>query len=419
MEIKSKEFKESKTPSKSNLVTNRKLQTQDKAMGYNPADSAVWDIERTELLGSEVSSGMKQGSIVLELDHLPSTSNKVPGNGMLDTTVDTLEAHLKLSQHNSVTQPDVLSSPSLGPSQSASQIGSKAVNLLSLPTVSSKYFKISPPRLVESHPVLTRYQLDTKPCAFSELGELSTIEDTIPQANEPPVSRLHRSTCPSVQSYCDTQEGRPNPIPPIQPSYDSELSVYNEGYLFSELWPPMDHPADWCAERLDNIDDKIDHVSVDFDGQTKASFDIPADDEILTLDYIACGKLDEMDHTPFVPLSEHQSMELHNPISPSIWLSDTYSDVSERCPGVAYQESDLGSEDQQIQPDSDFDLDHEGVSSMDSEPYPDVVHHFWQGRSLLYGLSVPGEFSSLHKLSNVEAVVARQLPLDHWLPQKL
>ena len=420
LKVKSRQFKNSKVPSQSNLVSRTKPQTQDRARtGYNPADSIVWDIEQAEFLGSEVSSGMKQGTIVLKLDDLPLTSN-VLGNKAVDTNV-TLESHAKLSQQKSlsVTQSDALSSPSLGPSQSASQIDLKTVDVASLPKVPSKYFKPSPPRLAEPHLALTINPLDTKLSAVSELGELSTIEDTIPHMPEP----ASHSAGPSARSYCDGQEGGPGVIPPMQQSYDLEVSVY-EGYPDSEFWSPVDHPGSLGVERFDDIDD-IDHVSVNFDGQMNSSVGIPAGDENWPLDYIADGELFEKDHTSSIPLFEHESTALHNPISQSIWPSDTYSEVLERCQGV-YQDSgsrilsiDLGSEDQQMQPDDDANLEHEEVSSMDLELYPDVVHHFWQGRSLLYGLSTPEDSLSLHKLSNVEADVARQLQLDHWQPQKL
>jgi hypothetical protein len=245
-------------------------------------------------------------------------------------------------------------------------------------TARSKYFKPLPPRLAKSHlaPCYTINQLDAKQSAVSELGDLPTIEDTI--------------------------------------------SVY-EGYPHSEFWSPVDHPDDLTVERLDDID----HVSVNFNGQNNSSVVILANDEMWPPDCIADVEFDEMDHTSFISLSDYQSMELHS-IPQSIWQSDVYNEVSEMCQGLVYQDSesrslmtDLGSEDQQMQPDGDSNLnsEHEEVSSM--ELYPDVVHHFWQGRSLLYGVSTPGDSSSLYKLSNVEADVAKQLQLDHWQPQKL
>lgn len=424
VKVKSKrKVKDGKVPSKSYLASKTKPQNQDKPQtGYNPADSVVWDIEQAELLGSEVSSGVKQGTIILKLDHLPMTSNEVPENEALDTNTTTLEGRIEPSQQKSlsVTQSDALSSPSLGPSQSASQIVLRTVDVASLPTA-SKYFKPLPPRLAKSHlaSCYTVDQLDAKPSAVSELGELPTIEDTIPEIPEPASHFLH-STDPSTRSYYDGQEGRAILISPVQPSYDLELSVY-EGYPDSEFWSPGDHPDDFGVEHLDDIN----HVNVNFDGQNNSSVVIPADDEMWPSDYIADGELDEMmDHTSFIPFSEHQSMELHS-IPQPIWQSDVYSEVSEMCQGLVYQGSecrllmtDSRSEDQQMQPDGDFNFnpEHEEVSM---ELYPDVVHHFWQGRSLLYGSSTPGDSSSLHKLSNVEADVARQLQLDHWLPQKL
>lgn len=420
VEIKSRKSKGNKTPSQSNLVSKTKPQNEDNAQtGYNPADSIVWDIEEAEPLGSEVSSSRKQGSIVLKIDYLPSTSNEVPGNEVLDTNTTALEGHLKSSQQKalSVTQSDAHSSPSLGPFQSASQIGLKTVDVVSLPTVPSKYFKPLPQKLAEPH--CTINQLDTKPPTLSELEKLSTAEDTIPQVPEP-ASHLHHSTGLSVRSYC---EGRPNFIPSMESNYDLEVSLYCEGYPDSEFWSPVDHPGELGTERLDDMDNVVDHVS---DGQTNSHVVISADDEIWTLDYAAGGELGEKDHAFFIPLSGYQSMELPNSIAPSLWLSDAYSDVSERTREIAYQDSeganllsiDPGSEDQQMQSDGGLNLEH-GVLSTDLELYPDVVHHFWQGRSLLYGLNTPGDSSSLHKLSNVEADVARQLQLNHWQPQKL
>ena len=422
VKVRTRKPKNGKVPSKSNLASKTKLQNQDNPQaGYNPADSVVWDIEQAESLGSEVSSGLNQGTVVLKLDHLPLTSNEVLGNEALDINT-TLEARVEPSQQKplSVTQSDVLSSPTLGPSQSASQIGLRTVDVASLPTAPSKYFKPLPPRLAKSHLALcyTISQLDAKPSAESELGELPTIEDTIPEMLEP-VSHFLHSTDLSARSYSDGQEGKAILISRMQPSYDLEVSVY-DGYPDSEFWSPVDHLDDLDVERLDDID----HVNMKFDGQNNSSVVIPAVDDMWPPECIADGG-DEMDHTDSIPLSEHQSMELHS-IPQSIWQSDVYSEVSELCQGLIYQDSesrllmtDLGSEDQQIQPDGDFDFnsEHEEFSSM--ELYPDVVHHFWQGRSLLYGLSTPGDSSSLHKLSNVEADVARQLLLDHWQPQKL
>ena len=412
--------KDGKVPSKSNLASKTKLQNQDKPQtGYDPADSVVWDIEQAELLASEVSSGVEQGTIVLKLNHLPMTSNEVHGNEALDTRTTTLEARVEPSRQKSlsVTQPDALSSPSLGPSQSASHIGLRTVDVASLPTVPSKYFKPLPSHLASCY---TINQLDAKPSAVSELGVLPNIEVTIPEIPEPASHFLH-STDPSARSYYGGRESRAILIPPVQPSHDLEVSVY-EGYPDSEFWFPVDHPDDLGVERLDDID----HVNVNFDGQNNSSVVIPADHEMWLLDYVAHGELDEMDHTSFIPFSEHQSKELH-PIAQSIWPSDVYNEVSEMCQGLVYQDSesrllltDQGSEDQQMQPDGDFsfNLEHEGDSSM--ELYPDVIHHFWQGRSLLYGSSTtPGDSSSFHKLSNVEADVARQLQSDHWQPQKL
>jgi hypothetical protein len=309
----------------------------------------------------------------------------------------------------------------LGPSQSASQTGFKTVDLASLSTAPSKYFKPLLPRLAEPHLALACYtanQLDTKPSALSELGELSMIEDTIPRMPSPPSHFLHSG--PSAWSYCDGQESRTNLISPAQPSY--EVSVY-EGYLDSEFWSPVDHPANLDVERFDAIDD-IDHVSVNFDGQINSRVVIPADDGMWPLDYIAGREPCEMDHTSFIP--PYESTELHDSISRSNWSSDAYGEDSEKCQGVIYYGSgstlspiDLGSEDRQTQLDDNFNPEHEGVSSRDLEFYPGVIHHFWQGHSLLYGLSTPGDPSSLHKLSNVEADVARQLQLNHWQPQKL
>ena len=427
--VRSRKFKDSQVPSRSNLVSKTKLQNREKVQtSYNPADSIVWDIEQSALLGSEVSSGVKQGTIILKLPHLPLMSNKVLGNDMLDANISTMEAHVKSSHQKSlyVTQSDALSSPSLGPSQSASQIGLRTVNAVSLPTV-SKYFKSLTPKSAEPHVALTINQLDTNPSAVSELEGLLTVENTVAQMPGP-ASHLACSPCPSAWSYCAGQEGRLSLIAPMQPNYDLEVPVYDEDYPDSELWPAADHPGEWSAELLDDIDDIADHASVTFDGEPNSNFVIPADDEIWTLDYTACTELAEMDQiydVSLIPLSEHQSTGLQNSIPPSMWLSDADSDASERRQGVVYQESErdrllsiyLGSEDQQMQPDGDFNLEHDGVSSMNSEPLPDVVHHFWQGRSLLYGLSTLGD-SSLHKLSNVEADVARQLQLDHWQPQK-
>jgi len=429
VKVRSRKFKDSKAPSKSNVVSKAMPEIQDEVQtGYDPANSIVWDIEQA----SDVSSSVKQGTIVLELAHLPLRSNEVPGNEALGTNITTLGAHVNLSEQNSlsVTQSHTLSSPSLGPSQSASQIDLKTVNVDSLPTAPSKYFKPLPPTLAEPHLVLTRYttnQFDTKPSAFSELGELSNIEDTIPLMPES-TSHLHHSAGPPARSYYDGQEVRPNLIPPMQPSYDDlEVSVYYEGYPDSEFWSPVDYPSDLSVDGLDNIDISVHHTSVSFDGQNAPGFDILADDEVWTLDYTAFREPSEMDQiydTSFIPLSGYQSAELHNSISPSTGLSDVYSDVSERCQRVVYQYSgrdrlDLESEDQQMQPDGESNLEYEVASSMDLELYPDVVHHFWQGRSLLYELSTSGGSSSLHKLSNVEADVARQLQLDHWQPQKL
>jgi hypothetical protein len=331
-----------------------------------------------------------------------------------------LEARIEPSQQKSlsVTQSDALSSPSLGPSQSASQILLRTVDVTSLPTAPSKYFKSLPAKKPHLASCYTTNQLDAKPSAVSEPGELPTIEDTIPEIPEPASHFLH-STDPSARSYYDGQEDRAILIPPMQPSYDLEVSVY-EGRSDSEFWSPVDRPDDLGVDRLDDID----HVNMNFDGQNNSSIVIPADDEMWPLDYIADGELDAMDRASFIPFSEHQSKELHS-IPQSVWPSEIYSEVSEICQGLVYQDSegrlltDLGSEDQQMQPDGDFNFnsEHEGVSSMDL--YPDVVHHFWQGRSLLY--DTPGDSSSLqvHKLSNVEADVARQLRLDHWQPQKL
>ena len=424
VKVRSRKVKDGKVPSKSYLASKTKPQTQEKPQtGYNPADSVVWDIEQEELLGSEVSSGVKQGTIVLKLDRLPMTSNEVLGKEVLDTNTTTLEARIEPSQQKplSVTQSDALSSPSLGPSQSASQIVLRTVDVASLPTAPSKYFKPLPSRLAKSHlaSCYTIDQLDAKPSVLSELGELPTIEDTIPEIPEL-ASHFLRSADPSVRSYYDGQEGRATLISPVQPSYDLEVSVY-EGYPDSEFWFSVDHPDDLGVERLDDID----HVNTNFDGQNNSSVVIPADDEMWPLDYIADVELDEMDHTSFMPFSEHQSMELHS-APQSIRQSDVYSEVSETCQGLVYQDSecrllmtDPGSEDQHMQTNGDFNFnaEHEEVSSM--ELYPDVVHHFWQGRSLLYGSSTPGDSSSLHKLSNVEADVARQLQLDHWQPQKM
>ena len=418
VKVRSRNCKDGKVLSKSNLASKTKLQNQDKPQtGYDPADSVVWDIEQVELLGSEVSSGVKQGTIILKLDRLPMTSNEGLGNEALDTNATILEVSVEPSQHRSlsVTQSDALSSPSLGPSQSASQIGLRTVDVAPLPTAPSKYFKPLPPGLAKSHlaSCYTINQLDAKPSAVSEHGELPNIEDTIPEIPEP-------ASQSSVRSYYDGQEGRVILIPPMQPSYDLEVSVC-EGYPDSEFWSPVDHPDDFDVERLGDIE----HVDVNFDSQNNSSVVIPADDEMWPLDYIADGELDEMDHTSFIPFSGHQRKELHS-IPQSIWPSDVCSNVSEMCQGLVYQDSesrllltDLGSEDQQVQPDGDsnFNPEHEEDSSM--ELYPDVVHHFWQGRYLLYGSSTPGDSSSLHKLSNVEADVARKLQLDHWQPQKL
>ncbi|KAF8812372.1 hypothetical protein BYT27DRAFT_7182810 [Phlegmacium glaucopus] len=423
VKVRSKKSKDDKSPSKSNLVSKTKPESLHKAQtSYDPANSIVWDIEEGKSLGSEVSSGVKQGTIVLELAHLPLTSNEVLGKGALDTNIPTLEAHVKLSKEKplSVTQSHALSSPSLGPSQSASQIGLKTASVDSLPIAPSKYFRSLPPR---SHLGLTCHATnqDPKPSAFSELGELSTIEDAIPQMPEP-ASHLHHFAGLPARSYYDGQEVRPNLIPPIQASYDDlEVSVYYDGYPHSEFWSPADHPDGLGVQGLNDIDVSVDNISVSSDGQNPPSFDIPADDE----DYIAYRELSEMDEihdTSFIPLSGHQNTELHNSIPPSMELSDAFSDLSERCHGMVYQYSDRldpESENQQMQPDGDSNLEHEGISSMDLELYPGVAHHFWQGRSLLYGLSTPGNSSSLHKLSNVEADVARQLQLDHWQPQKL
>ena len=412
-----RKLKDGKVPSKPNLASKTKPQNQDKPQtGYNPADSVVWDIEEAESLGSEISFGGKQGTIVLKLNHMPMTSNEVLA---LDTT--TLEARVELSQQKSlsVTQSDALSGPSLGPSQSVSQTCLKTVGVASPPTALSKYFKPLPPGLAKPH--LTSFytinELDAKPSAVSELGELPAIEDTITGILEPASHLLH-ATDPSARSYYDDQEGGGIFIPPMQPSYDLEVSVY-EGYPDSEFWSPVDHSD---VERLDDID----HVDVKYNGQNNSSVVILADDEMWPPDYIADGVLDEKDHTFFTPFSEHQNMELHS-IPQSIWQSDVYDEVSEMCQELVYQGSestllmtDLGSaEDEQMQPGggSYFNSEHEEVSSV--ELYPDVVHHFWQGRSLLYGSSTPGDSSSLHKLSNVEANVARELQLDHWQPQKL
>ena len=409
MKVRSRESRDGKVPSKSNLASKTK-QDQDKLQtGYNPADSVVWDIEQTELLGSEVSSGGNKGTIVLKLDHLPMASKEVLA---LDTDTATLEARVEPSQQKSLslTQSDALSSPSLCPSQSASQICLKTVDEASPPTAPSKYFKPLPPKLAKSHlaSCYTINQLDAKPSAVSELGELLTIEDAITEIPEP-ASHFLYSIDPSARSHYDDQEGGAILIPPIQPSYDLEVSVY-EGYPDSEFWSPIDHPDDLAVERLDD---------------NNSSVVIFADDEMWPLDYIADGELDEMDRTSFISFPEDQSMQLHC-IPQSIWQSDVYNEVSEMCQGLVYQESegrllmtDLESEDQQMQPDDDsnFNSELEEVSSM--EPYPDVVHHFWQGRSLLYESITPGDSSSLHKLSNVEADVARQLQLGHWQPQKL
>ena len=422
MKVELREPKD-KAPSKSNLASKMKPQIQDKAQtGYNPADSVLWDIEQVELLGSEVSSGVKQGTIVLELACLPSASNKVLGNETLDTNIATF---VESSQQKSlsVTNFDAISSLSLGPSQSASQVGLRTVDVVSLPTVPSKYFKSLPPRLAELDLGLTHStidQLETNPSALSELGGLSTIKETVLQMPES-VSYLHHSASLSCYDNC---EGGPDLISLMQPRYD--LVCY-EGHPDSELWSPVDRHGDSSTKLLDNIDDIVDQVSESFDSQTIPNVVIPAD-EVWGLGYTARRELGEMDQihdTSFIPLSGHQGTELHNFIPASMWLSDTHSDISERCQGMAYWYSgrdslssiNLGSEYQQM-PDGDFNLEDEGVSSMDLEIYPDV-HHFWQGPCLLYGLSTPGNSSSLHKLSNVEADVARQLQLDHWQPQKL
>ena len=418
--VRSRKSKVGKVSCKTNLASKTKAQNQDKPQnGYNPANSVVWDIEQAELLNSEISSGGKQGTIVLKLDHLPMASNEVLA---LDTNT-TLEAHVEPSQQKSlsVTQPDVLPSPSLGPSQSASQTCLKTVDVASPLTAPSKYFKPLPPRISKLNlaSCYTINQLDGRPSAVSELGELPTIEDTITEIPEPASHFLH-STDPFARSYYDDQEGGVILIPPIQPSYDLEVSIY-EGYPDSEFWSPVDHPDNLAVQRLDDID----HVNMNFNGQNNSSVVILTDDEMWFPDYIADGELDEMDHTSFISFSEQESMELHS-IPQSNWQSDVYNENLEMCQELVYQDSesgllmaDLGSEDQQMQPDGDsnFNSEHEEVSSM--ELYPDVVHHFWQGRSLLYGSSTPGDSSSLHKLSNVEADVARQLRLDHWQPQKL
>jgi len=361
---------------------------------YDPADSVVWEIEKESEVPDKVTIGANGGweSVVLPV---PCSWAKSPPT-----------YHHADKPHRS--------SPSIGPSQSASQINAdQASPKLPAAQFASKYFPPSPARPEYPQPssadllpvdqascsdVQQHKRLENPRQLAGGGAEKASPEDGLgPAVAEPPIDHAVHAETEAIR---------------IDMSDEGESLLYDRDLAYS-TYPADIFPASEVS--LLDLHDHADH------GTIGMGWDVDA----VVPHYCAYSEpegVSDWEQTYAGPLPDVQMDD----VAYSRWREDWDFDGEDERFGPSYGDEDFEpchadtpmAEDAPAHGDYGFDLDAFDDADEDALGHLEV---FRQGRALLYGLSQDTVLTTpvAPRLSGAEADVVRSLGGSHWAPYRL
>ncbi|KAF8165416.1 hypothetical protein B0H34DRAFT_793807 [Crassisporium funariophilum] len=418
----------------------------DSKTRYNPAESIVWDIEQPDcVLSSCVNSGEESGTVVLNLSFKaqPPICDANAASSSENTLSETeLGKSVRCQSRGEASPPAArnLSSPSLRPSESASQIGPPAVLPASpcLPNGASKYFNFLVTERAE--PCLEALKgtkvLDQTMSGLPEPGDHMLVDDD-KVANRPPIE------CDFSPVRVDGHLSRAQDIDTDFMDFDepycdlANFGFFEEGLLGMQATSLGELECDLDSQ-LRSLAGSGDYLECSFDDYQMTP-DVTVDSNCLAYvgthtqhwvqDYNnnwESADLELPEDAAWNPVLDSQFSEGSEIHWEGTWDS-VYEDLGGANSQCGRSVSTYASCDDTEQSGTEYgslgDICHGYSNESQYEDSPIEVHHFRQGRSLLYGLDLcsterPSK-TRRHQLPDVEADVARRLQRDHWLPQKL
>ncbi|SJL01929.1 uncharacterized protein ARMOST_05253 [Armillaria ostoyae] len=423
-------------------------------------ESEIWDIEKSDFVLSSKSpspiGSPANVSIVLDARrlHWTSHSSKAKDNQLCVSSPVMSASRSPLAQVD-----NIFSSPSLGPSQSASQQG-RHLHSVAPPAiyVTSKYFPSASAPIVPSakinvetagNPMTDAYVLGSD--LQSAVIECTIQDDNLPQYVDPHQHRVY-----PVLERCVPSEI----LDGYQEQHNLPIDVYecDEHFLEGDSWSgSKEYPAHYRFHHASNAPDFGEYKdAMDLDYQQTLHDDaaLEIEDESFEMNdtimepFVTQGYTDQnyyhMDptyhyaddgdywdgghdeelivafygddqHTPL-----HESYDISGDGCPDEFASDSLS-----IDGI-YVENEGGQFDESVafQAQPSLELMSSAETSMDSVDDNSLggAHHFLEGRELLCGFSevFSRDFTRIERgpTASAEAQVAKTLR-GHWLPQRL
>ncbi|KAF9482469.1 hypothetical protein BDN70DRAFT_930001 [Pholiota conissans] len=408
---------------------------------YDPDDSVVWDIEKaSNLPSSDESDSTKQGSILVAFPQIVNFPQAQAGLelGKDNTTKLIQEKTVGSVLHDNPSGHSV-SVLSLGPSQSASQVGAKELTTYH----SSSYFQVAAQPSVEAplHPTncppakeyfvqpsdLIGISLSHQEAGLESPSGLVEEQESAISTREHGAMAIDMSQ-DSISDFPNLAAAPQNCGLDLEPSYWSEVDWvgYDDRRLTSDIghldfssmasdicFDPDFGMAGHYSGTGDGTHSLNGHSASDHLWNTSSNpggYDIP---RCLSPSYL---------EDPYYPFIEN-----------TVTDSDSVRDTSrpDDLPPLSCEAYNVPESEAYVDLDAMSDGGREEQESyLASSVYPafreddDNIEadndNFYQGRALLFGLNpVTGYGSLSNRLGGVEAEVACLLKQNHWLPQKL
>lgn len=443
-----------KSPQKSGGVSHKKAYEQETAISsihtnenqsgrrYNPEDSIIWDIEKDSDAMSKTDSNDRQGTILIKyscglVDPAKQSASKKTVSIFSNHT---LEFSNEIIGGSSPPLCAAAKSSSLGPSESASQLCSNQRTT----SDQSRYFRCAEPTAASDHRVPAI--IDSATSIALELSAplyANGFDRLVPMSEQGITENL--DTCNSrdmVEEHNFQEKFLDNCQAAVRHPDTPSGSLISQTYL------------SWSLYGIG-----IDPTGLDFAQCCDAVEEQMEDSPVLQSCPLAVYDLQDFQIQDTVLQDNSDNNFFFPPTVDCPWNSGLY--CSNGNPGIASESFDSsgyfldfsghGSDHDSIVdkghhrlrpnsgdmilanfeegPCSTFSeniehLDEFANAHRSSSPAPDEeysqIDSFRQGRALLYGQNLSlGKFTKPTQLSSVEAEVAGNLKLDHWLPQRL
>lgn len=419
---------------------------------YNPDDSIAWDIEKNSEVMSKSDSDDRQGTVLVKYSHGPLEAAAESNSKKIASSIS--KHSLEFSgESGSPLCPATAKSSSVGPSQSASQLGPRKVEHRSdlkhdrnLPNGPSKYFQCAKPATVSGNlnPVIFDTTISGVPISMKPSEYDNSSDFDFPMlASEQNTETLGAYNSRDMVEEYNFQENHSKCCHAAARPRDMRLDSFLSPKYRS--WSPynnvdIDRPESDYARFWDV-----------FEGQMTDSL-------VLRPDLAVAHDLGHFQTQDTTPVDSFDGK--NNPFhaaeyswNPGPYCPDGNSAIASESfdsSGVLFDVYVAGTDhgfsvhfDDNTRPCSSNSMPvnvEETVSRISTFSDNDIIEHsdtdrlgspnldddesnfdnFRQGRALLYGHDISASKSiTLTQLSNVEAEVAGTLKLGHWLPQRL